>query len=168
MLIGQVSERTGLAASAIRYYEQRGLIPRARRVAGRRQFEERDLAPLLVVQLAIDAGFTLAETRELVCDFGRDRWRRLAEKKRAEIRATVVRLETMDELLGKLLTCECPSIEVCGRVIEGKRPQNRALPSRSGRRSEPHTAVSSLPGMDGPASDQANAVARIGTGRQRT
>ena len=121
MLIGELAERTGLAASAIRYYEQRGLIPRARRVAGRRQFEEKDLAPLLVVQLAIDAGFTLAQTRQLVRDFGRDRWRRLAEKKRVEIRATAARLETMDELLGKLLHCECPSIEVCGRVISAKR-----------------------------------------------
>jgi len=121
MLIGELAERTGLAASAIRYYEQRGLIPRTRRVAGRRQFEEKDLAPLLVVQLAIDAGFTLAEARQLVRDFGRDRWRRLAEKKRVEIRATAARLETMDELLGKLLHCECPSIEVCGRVISAKR-----------------------------------------------
>jgi MerR family transcriptional regulator, redox-sensitive transcriptional activator SoxR len=126
MLIAQVAERTGLAASAIRYYEQMGLIPGARRVAGRRQFEEEDLAPLFVVQLAIDAGFTLAETRQLVCEFGRDRWRRLAEKKQAEIRATARRLETMDELLGKLLRCECPSIEVCGRVISGKLARDRA------------------------------------------
>jgi MerR family transcriptional regulator, redox-sensitive transcriptional activator SoxR len=133
MLIARVAERTGLAASAIRYYEQRGLIPRARRVAGRRQFEEEDLAPLLVVQLAIDAGFTLAEIRRLVGDFGRDRWRRLAERKRAEIRATAARLETMNEFLGKLLRCECPSIEVCGRVIAGQRARNRA--SLSGRRS---------------------------------
>src|SRR5689334_3297307 len=121
MLIGELAGRTGLAASAIRYYEERGLIPHARRVAGRRQFEEKDLAPLLVVQLAIDAGFTLAEARQLVRDFGRDRWRRLAEKKRVEIRVTAARLETMDKLLGKLLHCECPSIEVCGRVISAKR-----------------------------------------------
>jgi len=121
MRIGELAERTGLAASAIRYYEQRGLIPRARRVAGRREFDEKDLAPVLVVQLATDAGFTLAETRQLVRDFGRDRWRRLAEAKRVELRATAARLETMDELLAKLLKCECPSIEVCGRVISGKR-----------------------------------------------
>ena len=145
MLIGQLADRTGLAASAIRYYEQRGLIPRARRTAGRRQFDENDLAQLLVVQLAIDAGFTLGETRQLVSEFGRDRWRRLAEKKREEIRATAARLETMDELLSKLLHCECPSIEVCGRVIDGKRPQNRPLPTRSRRRSKISTAVSSLP-----------------------
>jgi DNA-binding transcriptional MerR regulator len=121
MLIGDVAERTGLAASAIRYYEQRGLIPRARRVAGRRHYDERDLAPLLVVQLAIDAGFTLSEARQLVSEFGRERWRRLAEKKRAEIRATAARLETMDALLRKLLHCECPSIEVCGRMISERR-----------------------------------------------
>ena len=126
MLIGDLAERTGLATSAIRYYEQRGLIPRARRVAGRRHFDEKDLAPLLVVQLAIDAGFTLAETRQLVSEFGRDRWRRLAEKKRAEIRATAARLETMDALLRKLLLCECPSIEVCGSMISSKRARTRA------------------------------------------
>jgi DNA-binding transcriptional MerR regulator len=124
MLIGDVAERTGLAASAIRYYEQQGLIPRARRVAGRRQFDEKDLAPLRVVQLAIDAGFSIAEARQLVRDFGRDRWRRLAEKKRLEIRATAARLETMDELLAKLLRCECPSIEVCGRLISRKRARS--------------------------------------------
>jgi MerR family redox-sensitive transcriptional activator SoxR len=134
MLIGELAERTGLAASAIRYYERQGLIPPARRVAGRRQFDEGDLAPLQVVQLAIDAGFTLAETRRLVRDFGRDRWRRLAQKKRIEIRATAARLETMDKLLAKLLTCECPSLEVCGRVISGKRPPRqraRSQPARS-------------------------------------
>jgi MerR family transcriptional regulator, redox-sensitive transcriptional activator SoxR len=137
MLIAQVAERTGVAASAIRYYEHRGLIPRARRVSGRRQFEEGDVAPLLVVRLAIDAGFTLAEIRQLVGDFGRDRWRRLAERKRVEIRATAARLETMDALLGKLLRCECPSIEVCGRVIAGKRARNRPpnlLPARPSNR----------------------------------
>src|SRR5215471_7581184 len=106
MLIGELAERTGLATSAIRYYEQQGLIPRARRVAGRRQFDEKDLAPLLVVRLAIDAGFTLSEARQLVRDFGRDGWRRLAEKKRAEIRAASARLATMDELLARLLRCE--------------------------------------------------------------
>jgi DNA-binding transcriptional MerR regulator len=130
MLIGDVAERTGLATSAIRYYEQQGLIPRARRVAGRRHFDEKDLAPLRVVQLAIDAGFSLAEARQLVRDFGRDRWRRLGEKKRSEIRETATRLETMDELLGKLLRCECPSIEVCGRLIARKR-------DRSGRKRSP-------------------------------
>ncbi|HKD18144.1 MAG TPA: MerR family transcriptional regulator [Thermoanaerobaculia bacterium] len=128
MLIGEVAKRTGLAASAIRYYEQQGLIPQAPRLAGRRQFEENDLAPLQVVQLAIDAGFTLAEARQLVRDFGRDRWRRLAEKKRLEIRATAAQLETMDELLGKLLRCECPSIEVCGRVISARRGQSGRKP----------------------------------------
>jgi len=124
MLIGELAERMGVAASAIRYYEQQGLIPRARRVAGRRQFDEKDLAPLLVVRLAIDAGFTLSEARQLVRDFGRDGWRRLAEKKRAEIRAASARLATMDELLARLLRCECPSIEVCGRLIAGKRARS--------------------------------------------
>ena len=65
MTIGELARRTGLSPSAIRYYEQERLIPQARRVSGRREFEEGVLAQLVVVQLARNAGFTIAEVRRL-------------------------------------------------------------------------------------------------------
>ena len=118
MTIGELSRRTGLSPSAIRYYEQEGLIPPPARRSGRRIFEPGALAQLVVVQLARDAGFSVAEVRRLVTEFGRDRWRRLAQRKLTEIRATASRLETMTALLTKLLDCECPDIEFCGRALE--------------------------------------------------
>jgi MerR family transcriptional regulator, redox-sensitive transcriptional activator SoxR len=127
MRIGELSRRTGLSPSAIRYYEGERLIPTAERVSGRRTFDEGVLAQLVVVRLARDAGFTIAEIRGLVTEFGQNRWRRMAERKLGEIRATAKRLEMMTILLTKLLDCECPDIEFCGRVLRRMRatPEGR-------------------------------------------
>ena len=113
----RVSRQTGIASSAIRFYEEQGLLPRAARLSGRRVFDERTLAQMRVVQLARDAGFTLAEIRQLVTEFGASRWRRLAERKLTEVQVAAERLHAMRLLLEKLLKCECPDIEFCGRTI---------------------------------------------------
>jgi MerR family transcriptional regulator, redox-sensitive transcriptional activator SoxR len=121
MTIGELSRRTGLAPSAIRYYEQERLIPAPRRRSGRRDFDDGVLSQLIVVQLARDAGFSIAEVRRLVTEFGRERWRKLAERKLGEIRSTAERLRVMTGLLEKLLACECPDIEFCGTAISRSR-----------------------------------------------
>ena len=126
MLIGELSRRTSIPSSAIRFYEAEGLVPRPERLSGRRNFDGRALSHLMVVQLAKDAGFTLAEIRQLVTEFGRSRWRRLAKRKLAELRAAAERQRAMKGLLEKLLDCECPDIDFCGRAIERSR-QRRAV-----------------------------------------
>ena len=130
MLIGELARRAGIASSAIRFYEERGLLPRAARLSGRRVFDDRAVAHLRVVQLARDAGFTLAEIRRLVTEFGASRWRRLAERKLDEVRAATERLAAMTLLLQKLLTCQCPDIEFCGRVIAKTRPTKKTGAAR--------------------------------------
>lgn len=117
MTIGELARRTGIAASAIRYYEQEGLLPRAARSGGRRMFGEDAVAQLTVVQLAKEAGFTVAETRQLVTRFATARWRELAERKLEEIEQTAARLRTMSMLLRALLECNCFDLEACGRVL---------------------------------------------------
>ena len=117
MRIGDLSRLTGIPSSAIRFYEEQGLLPRPARLAGRRVFDDRAVTHLAVVQLAKDAGFTLAEIRQLVMEFGRNRWRRLAERKLGEIQIAAEGLRTMTLLLEKLLRCKCPDIEFCGRAI---------------------------------------------------
>ena len=118
MLIGELSRRTGIAPSAIRFYEEEGLIPRPARQSGRRVFDDRSVAQLVVVQLAKGAGFTLAEVRRLVTEFGENRWRRLAERKLVAVQAAAERLRMMTLLLEKLLRCKCPDIEFCGRALQ--------------------------------------------------
>jgi MerR family redox-sensitive transcriptional activator SoxR len=117
MKIGDVAKRTGLPPSTIRFYEREGLLPAPARRGGQRVFGKDALDQLRVVQLARDAGFRVGEIRQLVTEFGRDRWRRLAERKLDELRQAADRLAAMTDLLGKLLRCRCPDIEFCGRQI---------------------------------------------------
>jgi MerR family transcriptional regulator, redox-sensitive transcriptional activator SoxR len=132
MLIGELPRRAGIAPSAIRYYEELGLLPRAPRLSGRRVFDGRSLAHLMVVRLAGDAGFTLKDIRQLVTKFGENRWRRLAQCKLIEIQAASERLRSMTVLLEQLLGCECP-IEFCGCAIE---KNGATRPRRIRRRSK--------------------------------
>ena len=132
MRIGDLAARTGLAASAIRYYEAEGLIRPAARRSGRRVFDETAASQLEVVRLAAETGFTLAEIRQLVTEFGENRWRRLAERKLAEIREAAERLRTMEDLLGRLVRCECPDLDFCGRALQRAKSRGklRTTPTR--------------------------------------
>jgi MerR family redox-sensitive transcriptional activator SoxR len=133
MRIGELARATGLAPSAIRFYEEEGLLPAARRLSGRRVFDDTALTHLTVVQLAKDAGFTLAEIRRLVNEFGKNRWRSQAERKLGEVRLAAARLQTMTRLLEKLLRCDCPDIDFCGRTIRRLRARPSG-PTRQRRR----------------------------------
>jgi DNA-binding transcriptional MerR regulator len=134
MRIGELASRTGLAASAIRYYEAEGLLRPAARRSGRRVFDEAAVMQLEVVRLAAETGFSLAEIRQLVTEFGENRWRRLAERKIAEVREAAERLRTMEDLLSRLVRCECPDIEFCGRALRRAKTRARMRSSRPVRR----------------------------------
>jgi len=117
MTIGELSQRTGIAPSAIRFYEQEGLLPSARRVSGRRVFDDDAVPHLIFVQVAQQAGFTLQEIRRLIRDFRSDRWRRLAEQKLTELSELAARVRVMQALLRRLLDCGCFDVEACGEVL---------------------------------------------------
>jgi len=140
MTIGEVARRTGLATSAVRYYEQLGLIPPAARRGGRRLFDQRALTQLRVVVLAREVGFTLAEIRQLVAEFRQQRWRKLAERKLDEIRQARARLEAMSSLLEKLLRCACFDLDVCGRALQ-RHGLGGPLPAPAPRRARRRRAV---------------------------
>ena len=131
MKIGELSRRTGVPASALRYYEQERLVPPAPRRSGQREYDDRHETAVAVIQLAREAGFSIAEARQLVGEFGRNRWRRLAERKLVEARKTAERLQEMSRLLEKLLSCECPDLDFCGRVILKNRPAGRPASLRA-------------------------------------
>jgi MerR family transcriptional regulator, redox-sensitive transcriptional activator SoxR len=59
MTIGEVAKKAGLRASAIRYYEKAGLLPKPVRTGGQRRYEGGILARLAVLERAKDCGFTL-------------------------------------------------------------------------------------------------------------
>jgi MerR family redox-sensitive transcriptional activator SoxR len=122
MPIGRVAKICGLAPSAIRYYEKAGLLPKPIRVSRQRRYGAEVIGRLRVLQVARDAGFTIAETRTFVAGFSATtppaiRWRTLAQVKLEEIEAQMSQLERMKVLLESGFRCQCLSIEDCARII---------------------------------------------------
>src|SRR5262249_28285480 len=125
MSIGQVARICGISPSAIRYYERAGLLPKAARVSRQRRYDAQAVGRLRILQLAREAGFTIAETRILLTGFSATtppakRWQILAERKLAEIAAQITRLERMQALLASQFNCHCPTLEDCARAISSR------------------------------------------------
>ena len=146
MSIGEVARICGLAPSAIRYYEKAGLLPRAVRVSRQRRYDAQMIGRLRLLQVAREAGFTVAETRTFVSGFSVTtppavRWRSLATRKLAEIETRIGQLQRMKTLLESSFRCYCLSIEDCARLIGSATPldlaaqEKRSTKVRQGTRS---------------------------------
>jgi len=118
MTIGQVARESGLAASAIRFYEQAGVLPKPVRIGGRRRYDASVLEKLAVLERAKACGFSLAEARRLFYGFRdvitpSERWQTLARRKIAELDELARQIARMKELLGQ--RCTCKDFAECGR-----------------------------------------------------
>jgi MerR family transcriptional regulator, redox-sensitive transcriptional activator SoxR len=141
MKIGEMAGRTGVNASAIRYYESMGLLTAPQRSGGQRRYSEQAVFKVLLIRFAGDMGFTLDEIRVFLNGLREDaavgpRWKKLAQRKIAEVQRTIERSQQLKSLLEHLLRCRCASLQVCverlslsrnlkeaseGRVRAGKR-----------------------------------------------
>ena len=120
--IGEVARRTGLRASAIRYYEDCKLIAPSGRVGGSRRYDDRAVERLALIAFAKEAGFTLAEIRRLLTGFregtpAAERWRTLARSKLIELDRAAERIETMRSILKRAIRCGCLDLDECSRRI---------------------------------------------------
>ena len=130
LAISHVARVFGLRTSAIRYYEQIGILPQAMRKNGQRRYEKSVLFRLAVVQRARESGFTLDEIRELFFGFRPatrppKRWRELSERKLAELRIRMKRLKLMETLLKQMQACRCNALEECGEKLLSKSSKER-------------------------------------------
>ena len=118
MKIGELAARTGINASAIRYYEKIGLLAAPYRSGGQRLYAESALDHVLLIGFAGDMGFTLDEIK-LFLNGLRDttpvgpRWEKLARRKLKEVEAGIKRSLLLQSLLTNLLRCKCGSIGIC-------------------------------------------------------
>jgi MerR family transcriptional regulator, redox-sensitive transcriptional activator SoxR len=123
MTISEAARRTGLQASAIRYYEQIGLLPAAARVSGQRRYDTSILYRLAIIQRGRQLGFTLDEIRQLFFGFrevtsASQRWRMLNQKKLAELDTLLQGIKAMQRLLRKMnQKCHCKTLDQCGKGI---------------------------------------------------
>jgi MerR family redox-sensitive transcriptional activator SoxR len=129
LTIGQVALKSGLRASAIRYYESLGLLPSPPRRAGKRIYPDATVERLAVIELAKVAGFGLHEIRSLMADAATGEpvtsWRTRASAKRLEIDRQMRRLQRTKRILARLAACRCATLEQCGQVFLEARATRR-------------------------------------------
>ena len=119
MSIGALAERTGLAVSAIRYYETQGLIAPWRNSGGQRRFLRADIRRLSFVMIAQKFGFTLPEVRELLDRLPDQRaptpkdWARISTQFRARLDDRIRTLESLRDNLDGCIGCGCLSLPNC-------------------------------------------------------
>lgn len=113
--IGALAHRTGTAASAIRYYEQLGLLRPDERRGGRRRYSERAAERLALIRLCREVGFSLSEIGNLLSVRKRSprAWSDLAERKVEELNEQIVRAETAKGMLEHALNCPSPDLLAC-------------------------------------------------------
>jgi MerR family redox-sensitive transcriptional activator SoxR len=121
--ISEVARQVGLQPSAIRYYEQIGILLPAQRIGGQRRYDTTVLHRLAVIQWARQTGFTLDEIRELFFGFrdvaeASQRWQKLSRRKLAELAELTAQIKTMQRLLQKMMECcHCETLDQCGKGI---------------------------------------------------
>jgi MerR family transcriptional regulator, redox-sensitive transcriptional activator SoxR len=120
LTIGEVAGTAGLRPSAVRYYEEAGLLRPTARVRGRRVYDDDVFESLALIALAQDAGFTIAEIKVLLGGFDKatpasQRWRSLARRKLDETKIRIERAERMRDLLERLMRCQCSTLGECVR-----------------------------------------------------
>jgi MerR family redox-sensitive transcriptional activator SoxR len=138
LIISDVARQVGLRPSAIRYYEQIGVLPRPQRVSGQRRYDDAALYRLATLQRARQIGFTLDEIRKLFFGFRNGtppskRWKELSQQKLAELQQLVHSIKVIQLALQNQGKCGCASLEDCGKgllkkqsgkISEKSRPAN--------------------------------------------
>jgi MerR family redox-sensitive transcriptional activator SoxR len=135
LTIGEVARRAGVRTSALRYYEEAGILPRAARVNGQRRYSE-DLVNLIeVARFARSVGFSLAEIKRLFSGMRvrkdlRAQWRPLARAKLGELDLVIARALRMKSAIESGLECGCIRVEDC---LPGPRQSAPRLPRKKKR-----------------------------------
>jgi MerR family redox-sensitive transcriptional activator SoxR len=119
LTIGEVSRRSGVAASALRFYEERGLITSERAGSGHRRFPRPVLRRIAFIVFAQRVGLTLdeigAELAKLPADHAPTRrdWSRLSRKWSSRIDDRIAELERLKAGLTECIGCGCLSLDRC-------------------------------------------------------
>lgn len=146
LTIGELAQRTGAAPSALRYYEEIGLLAPVGRVSGRRRYGPDAVGVVGAVLFLADVGFTLAEVKELMAarPGSPGSWRELARRKLAELDERIAEAQAARVAVEHAVACPhddivtCPVFqEVVGRRLDGG---GEACPCPGGAVREAHPA----------------------------
>ncbi|WP_299947079.1 redox-sensitive transcriptional activator SoxR [uncultured Ruegeria sp.] len=136
LAIGALARRTGLAVSAIRYYEAQGLISPWRNAGGQRRYQRADIRRLSFVMIAQQFGLTLPEIREVLSGLPGNRtptphdWKTISEVLRTRLDQRIDTLMRLRDNLDGCIGCGCLSLPKCKLY----NPDDRAKSLGSGPR----------------------------------
>jgi MerR family transcriptional regulator, redox-sensitive transcriptional activator SoxR len=139
LAISEVAGRSGIAPSALRYYEQQGLIAASRTAGGARRYPRSVLRRLAIIRAGRNVGLTLPEIRAALETLPGERpptvddWARLSEGWRARLDEQIAALERLRDGLTSCIGCGCLSLGRCalsnpGDMAAGDGPGARWLP----------------------------------------
>ncbi|MFN7055153.1 redox-sensitive transcriptional activator SoxR [Hyphomonas sp.] len=141
LTIGDLAQRTGVAVSALRYYEERGLIRSFRSSGRHRRFLRADIRRVSFVRIAQSLGLSIEEISAAFRSLPDGRtpnaadWRAISLKVRAVLDAKISALQEMRETLDGCIGCGCLSLKRCALYNPGDKagqqgtgPQFVALP----------------------------------------
>lgn len=146
LTIGELARRSGVAASALRFYEQRGLISSTRSAAGHRRYDRSALRRIAFIVFAQRIGLTLDEVARELGRLPHNRvptkahWERLGGAWRAAIDERIAELAVLRDSLTSCIGCGCLSLRRCrlvnpgdeaGAAGPGPREWQRGLPRRA-------------------------------------
>ena len=117
--IGDVARRTGLSVSAIRFYEDKGLVQSLRTGGNQRHYVRGEIRRLSFILIAQRLGLSLAEIEEVLSGLPQGRtpnaadWKRISSRIRKRIEDRIASLEKLRDNLDGCIGCGCLSLEKC-------------------------------------------------------
>jgi len=125
--IGELSDRTGLSVSAIRFYEARGLVSAVRSSGNQRRFPRAEIRRLSFAMVAQRLGLSLGEISAELATLPQGRaptredWRAISVRVRGVLDGKIAMLERTRDLLDGCIGCGCLSLDRCGLYNPGDR-----------------------------------------------
>jgi MerR family redox-sensitive transcriptional activator SoxR len=123
--IGEVADRTGVAPSALRFYESEGFLTSTRTSGGQRRFHREVLRRVAFIRAAQRVGLSLEEIRAALATLPRGRtpttadWARLSRSWRPRLDEQIALLERLRDQLTSCIGCGCLSLQKCALFNPG-------------------------------------------------
>lgn len=136
LTIGEVAARSGVATSALRFYEQQGLIHAERTAAGHRRYSRAVLRLIAFIVFAQRVGLSLDEVKTELARLPRNRiperadWATLTAAWRRRVRERIAELERLETGLTECIGCGCLSLDRCRLANPGDRLARRGAGPR--------------------------------------
>lgn len=125
LTIGDLARRTGMSVSAIRFYEEKGLVDALRSSGNQRRFMRGDIRRLSFILIAQNLGLSLEEIREALAKLPSGRtptardWEKISRLIRKRLDAQIAQLEKLRENLDGCIGCGCLSLKKCALYNPG-------------------------------------------------